>query len=82
MIKYIVTENILENKIDIRMHQSINKSNTNTTDFPSNTASPHTKALANKLCDHMGIDSAIRISTEKQWHGVLSVLEDIKARKS
>lgn len=64
------------------MHQSMNKAKTASSEFRNSSASSHTKALANKLCDHMGIDSAIRISTENQWHGVLSVLEDIKARRS
>ena len=64
------------------MHQRTNKPMTLSPDFSQSNASPHTKMLASRLCDHMGIDGAIKISTENQWHGVLSILEDIKIRRS
>jgi hypothetical protein len=43
--------------------------------------SEQTKSLAKRLAGHMGLDAAIQISSENQWHGVVSVLEEMKKRE-
>lgn len=40
--------------------------------------SEQTRALAKRLAGHMGLDAAIQISSENQWHGVVSVLLEMK----
>ncbi len=40
--------------------------------------SEQTRALARRLSGHMGLDAAIQISTENQWHGVVSVLLEMR----
>lgn len=40
--------------------------------------SDQTRALARRLAGHMGLDGAIQISSENQWHGVVSVLLEMK----
>ncbi len=40
--------------------------------------SDQTRALARRLAGHMGLDAAIQISTGNQWHGVVSVLQEMK----
>lgn len=44
----------------------------------SNGVSDQTRALARRLAGHMGLDAAIQISTGNQWHGVVSVLQEMK----
>ncbi|UTW55897.1 hypothetical protein [Kordiimonas sp. SCSIO 12610] len=63
------------------MHQRANGTDDLNKHFSNANASPHAKMLASRLCDHMGLDGAIRISTENQWHGILSILEDIKSQQ-
>ncbi|TNE63237.1 MAG: hypothetical protein EP335_10225 [Alphaproteobacteria bacterium] len=41
----------------------------------------HTRILANQLSSHMGIDAAIQISVENQWHGVVAALLELKQRR-
>lgn len=41
--------------------------------------SSHSRSLAMKLSNHMGIDAAIRVSEENQWHGVLAALQEIQS---
>lgn len=43
--------------------------------------SEQTRSLAKRLAGHMGLDAAIQISSENQWHGVVSVLEEMKKRE-
>lgn len=43
--------------------------------------SEQTRALARRLSGHMGLKAAIEISTENQWHGVVSVLLDMQQRQ-
>ncbi len=45
---------------------------------PSNGVSEQTRALARRLSGHMGLDAAIQISSENQWHGIVSVLLEMK----
>ncbi|UTW58453.1 hypothetical protein KFE96_16780 [Kordiimonas sp. SCSIO 12603] len=42
--------------------------------------SSHSRSLATKLSGHMGLENAIRVSKENQWHGVLAALLELKAR--
>ena len=44
----------------------------------SSGVSDQTRALARRLAGHMGLDAAIQISTGNQWHGVVSVLNEMK----
>lgn len=43
--------------------------------------SSQTRALAKRLSGHMGLNAAIKISTENQWHGIVSALMEIKQRR-
>lgn len=43
-----------------------------------NGVSDQTRALARRLAGHMGLDAAIQISSGNQWHGVVSVLMEMK----
>jgi hypothetical protein len=54
----------------------------NTTEFHNDYISTQSQALASKLCGHMGIDGALQVSTENQWHGVVAALMEIKGRKT
>ncbi len=47
----------------------------------SNSISDHTRALASRLASHMGLENAIQISTENQWHGVVTALMEIRGRQ-
>ena len=40
--------------------------------------SAHTRALAERLSNHMGLDTAIQVSTENQWHGVVTALLEMQ----
>lgn len=44
----------------------------------SDGVSDQTRALAERLSGHMGLDAAIQISSENQWHGIVSVLLEMK----
>lgn len=48
------------------------------TDAAAAGVSDQTRALARRLAGHMGLDAAIEISTGNQWHGVVSVLLEMK----
>ncbi len=61
-------------------HNAMIESDTET-DFEASTMSPHTKMLASRLSGHMGIEGAIKISEENQWHGVLAVLRSMQAKR-
>ncbi len=63
------------------MHKRTNKPARIQPEFNNCNASPHTKILASKLCDHMGLDGAMKVSAENQWHGVLSILKEIKTQR-
>jgi len=52
------------------------------TEFDRCAISDHSRALASKLSGHMGIDGALQISAENQWHGVVAALLEIKQRKT
>jgi len=43
--------------------------------------SDQTRALAKRLSEHMGLSGAIEISTENQWHGIVSVLMEMKQQR-
>lgn len=43
--------------------------------------SDQTRALAKRLSEHMGLNGAIEISTENQWHGIVSVLMEMKQQR-
>jgi len=51
-------------------------------DFEHNTISEQSRALASRLSGHMGIEGALQVSAENQWHGVVAALMEIKQRKS
>jgi len=51
-------------------------------DYNQSTISDHSRALAAKLSGHMGIESALQISAENQWDGVVAALMEIKQRQS
>ena len=46
----------------------------------SNSISSHSRSLATKLSGHMGLENAIRVSKENQWHGVLAALLELKSQ--
>lgn len=48
---------------------------------PTSGLSDQTRALANRLSEHMGLNAAIEISTENQWHGIVSALMEMKQRR-
>ncbi|WP_262694229.1 hypothetical protein [Kordiimonas aquimaris] len=51
-------------------------------DYKTSDVSDQMRSLAERLSGHLGLDGAIQISTENQWHGVLSVLLEMKQRRS
>lgn len=50
-------------------------------DASSKGVSDQTRALAIRLSGHMGLDAAIKISSENQWHGVVSVLLEMQQQQ-
>jgi len=51
-------------------------------DFEHSAISEQSRLLASRLSGHMGIDGALQVSAENQWHGVVAALMEIKQRKS
>jgi len=51
-------------------------------DFETSDISDQTRSLARRLSGHLGLESAIQISTENQWHGVLSVLLEMRQQRN
>lgn len=43
--------------------------------------SEQTRALAKRLSGHMGIEAALKVATDNQWHSVVSVLSEMAARR-
>ena len=61
---------------------SQNPTKETTADYNQGAISDHSKALAAKLSGHLGIESALQISAENQWDGVVAALMEIKQRRS
>ena len=40
------------------------------------------RALAMRLSGHMGLEHALQISHENQWHGVVAALHEMQQKKS
>ena len=40
------------------------------------------RALATRLSGHMGLEHALQISNENQWHGVVAALREMQQKKS
>ncbi len=38
--------------------------------------------LADRLSSHMGIEHAIQVSTENQWHGVVAALMELRHKNT
>ncbi len=57
---------------------SSSASSRKTIDAPASGVSEQTRALAKRLSEHMGLNAAIQISSENQWHGIVSVLMEMK----
>lgn len=51
-------------------------------DFDGGTISADSRALARRLSGHMGLEHAIQVSTENQWHGVVAALLELQQQKS
>jgi len=47
-----------------------------------NNISSQSRVLASKLSGHMGLNSALQVSIENQWHGVVAALIEIKQQKA
>lgn len=43
--------------------------------------SEQTRALAKRLSGHMGIEAALKVATDNQWHSVVAVLSEMAARR-
>lgn len=52
------------------------------TDYEGSNISEQSRLLATKLSGHMGIESALQISTRNEWHGVVAALNEIKITRS
>ena len=39
------------------------------------------RALAARLSGHMGLEHALQVSTENQWHGVVAALREMQRKK-
>jgi len=46
-----------------------------------NNISSQSRALASRLSSHMGIEAALQVSNENQWHGVVAALIEIQQQK-
>jgi len=60
---------------------SSSASSRETIDVSASAVSDQTRALAKRLSDHMGLNAAIQISSENQWHGIVSVLREMKQQR-
>lgn len=53
-----------------------------TSEFDGGPISDDSRSLALKLSGHMGIEHAIQVSTENQWHGVVAALVELQHKKT
>jgi hypothetical protein len=51
-------------------------------DFEESSISDDSRALALRLSSHMGLEHAMQISTENQWHGVVAALREMQLKKT
>ena len=51
-------------------------------DFEDNYISDDCRALAARLSGHMGLENAMQISNENQWHGVVAALQEMQRKKT
>jgi len=51
-------------------------------EFDGGPISDDSRALAVRLSSHMGIEHAIQVSTENQWHGVVAALVELQQKKN
>jgi hypothetical protein len=51
-------------------------------EFDGGPISDDSRALAARLSGHMGIEHAIQVSTENQWHGVVAALVELQQKKN
>ncbi len=51
-------------------------------EFDGGPISDDSRSLALKLSGHMGIEHAIQVSTENQWHGVVAALVELQQKKA
>lgn len=51
-------------------------------DFEDTYISDDCRALAARLSGHMGLEHALMISNENQWHGVVAALREMQQKKS
>ena len=52
-----------------------------TREFDGGNISEDNRALARRLSSHMGLEHAIQVSTENQWHGVVAALMELQQKK-
>ncbi|WP_417455862.1 hypothetical protein [Kordiimonas sp.] len=52
-----------------------------TADFEDSNISEDCRALARRLSGHMGLEHALQISNENQWHGVVAALREMQRKK-
>jgi len=43
--------------------------------------SHQSRMLASTLSQHMGLDGALEISNENQWHSVVAALQEMKSKR-
>lgn len=60
---------------------SASSAKVHTTDFEDSSISEDCRSLARRLSGHMGIDHALQISNENQWHGVVAALREMQRKK-
>ena len=53
----------------------------NAVEFDCGAISNQSRALASSLSGHMGIEGALQVSAENQWHGVVAALKEIEQSK-
>jgi len=51
-------------------------------DFDTGHISEDSRMLASRLSSHMGIEHAIQVSTENQWHGVVAALMELQQKNT
>ncbi|WP_417451604.1 hypothetical protein [Kordiimonas sp.] len=52
------------------------------TDYEDSYISDDCRTLAARLSGHMGLEHAIQISNENQWHGVVAALREMQQKKN
>ncbi|WP_262691970.1 hypothetical protein [Kordiimonas aestuarii] len=60
---------------------STGASSVSTADFEDSYISDDCRALAVRLSGHMGLEHAMQISNENQWHGVVAALREMQQKK-